>query len=241
MRPVVYTTMAAIGSYVPASSPVAPSPDIETRLAWAGLADEIDALAWDNVKRAVGISVALLVFVYAPGWFGLVLAAPVYYAATFIPDVLLNADCDKARAVIDKELAAFAENLAILTGAGLSISLALPEAAAEVPGILGSCLAKAVNEIRLGTPRRSALTIAAARTPSKDFQRLAGLVVDAERFGTPVAAELTRMAAELREKRMAVLREEAQKLPVKMLFPLVFMILPAFILLTAGPIFVSMI
>ena len=232
--------LAGAGGYLPEILPVAASQDVKERLIWSNFSEETDDPGWARVKRAVGVIGAFVACIAVPGWVGFALAAPAYYAGTFLPDIYLNIECEKARGAIDKELPAFAENLAILAAAGLSLGLALPEAAAEAPGVLGALLAKVVNEISLGTPRRIALADSASGTPSKDFQRLVDLIIDTERFGTPVAAELTRMACELREKRMAALREEAQKLPVKMLFPLVFMILPAFILLTAGPMLVSM-
>lgn len=240
MKPALYEAMAGLGSYVPEHLPVARSTDLEKRLSWSGHSENMDGFAWDNTKRGFGVVLAAFAFICAPGWISLVLTAPAYAAGTFVPDVLLDSECDKIRGAVDKELPGFAENLAILTGAGLSLNLALIEAAAEVPDILGRYLTRAVNEIRLGIPRKTALEEAAAATPSENFKRLSGLIIDTERFGTPVAAELTRMAAELREKRMAAMREEAQKLPVKMLFPLVFMILPSFILLTAGPLLLSM-
>lgn len=222
MTKALFGVLALIGEYLPAYMPVG-----------GGKAD-------DAVKRGAGAVTAVGVFIAMPGWLGLIAAVPGYYAGTFLPDVLLSSEREKTRKAIDRGLPEFAENLAILTGAGLSMSLALPEAAAGVLGLLGEHLRRAVNEIHLGMPRGAALTGAAEATPSRDFRRLAGLIADTERFGTPVASELTWMAEELREKQMAALKEEAQKLPVKMLFPLVFMILPAFILLTAGPMFASM-
>jgi tight adherence protein C len=221
---IIFSSLAKVGAYLPAYFPV-------------GGGHKVD----DAARRAAGTIAAFIVFIIMPGWLGLIAALPIYYAGTFIPDILLSAEDEKTRKAIDRELPEFAESLAILTGAGLSLSLALPEAAAGVHGLLGALLKKTVKEIHLGMPRGAALIEAAEAAPSRDFRRLAGLIADSERFGTPVAVELTRIAEELRQKQMAEIKEEAQKLPVKMLFPLVFMILPAFILLTAGPMFVAMV
>lgn len=197
---------------------------------------------FDNApsKRAAGAVALGAALLALPGLAAPLAAVPAYLAGTLVPDMLLSAAGERERRAVDAELPALAELIAVMATAGLNPSQALPLAAAECAGPLRQALDVALAGVALGVPRRQALQDAAAATPSDDFRRLADLLADADRFGLPLGETMRRWAAELRDKQTAAMREEAQKLPVKMLFPLVFMILPAFILLTAGPLFLTM-
>ena len=61
------------------------------------------------------------------------------------------------------------------------------------------------------------------------------LAIDVARYGTPVVPALERAAIEIRLAQRRALEERARKLPVQLLFPLVFCCLPAFALLTVAP------
>jgi tight adherence protein C len=65
------------------------------------------------------------------------------------------------------------------------------------------------------------------------------VLLNSERFGTQIAASLEAFAADVRGRLKRSAEEQARKAPVKILFPLVFLILPAFILLTVVPLLVS--
>jgi tight adherence protein C len=64
-------------------------------------------------------------------------------------------------------------------------------------------------------------------------------MVRTERLGSSLSDALRELADEVREERRSAAAERARKAPVKMLFPLVFMILPAFLLLTVVPVLIS--
>jgi len=192
-------------------------------------------------KRACGILIVAGCFVALPPVAMVLAVVPLYYAASWLPELAVKAAEEKTRRSIDEELPRLAELMAVMTTAGLSPALALPRAVGDCVGPLRRSLDKALAAINLGVPRRQALAQAAAWTPSRDYVRFAELLADAERFGQPLGAALRGMAVDLREKQAAAVREEAQKLPIKMLFPLVFLILPAFILLSAGPLILNMV
>lgn len=125
--------------------------------------------------------------------------------------------------------------LAVSVTAGLSPRLALERAPDVLSGDLGETLAAARREVALGVSWRQALEAAATRTGAVDFRRLALTLQRAERLGSPIAERLRDLAADVRAERRARREERARRAPVQMLFPLVFLILPAFVLTAVVP------
>jgi Flp pilus assembly protein TadB len=125
--------------------------------------------------------------------------------------------------------------LAVSVTAGLSPRLALERAPELVSGGLRATLEVAKREVALGAPWRQALW-AAARTSGLDELRRLALTLDrAERLGSPIAERLRDLAVEVRLERRTRREERARRAPVQMLFPLVFLILPAFVLSAVVP------
>lgn len=125
--------------------------------------------------------------------------------------------------------------LAVCTQAGLSLPLALARVAERAPGVLGDELRRTVREIGLGVPRGQALEELGQRNYVPEVQTLVTTLSNAERFGTGVSSSLNTLSSEIRTKRRRRAEEEARRAPVKILFPLVLLILPGFILLTIVP------
>lgn len=120
--------------------------------------------------------------------------------------------------------------LAISVTAGLSPHLALARAPDVLPGRLGSLLVAARQDVELGTQWRVALEHVATRYRVEELHRLARTLHRAERLGSPVSERLRELAADVRAERRTQREERARRAPVQMLFPLVFLILPAFVL-----------
>jgi tight adherence protein C len=90
-------------------------------------------------------------------------------------------------------------------------------------------------EIRAGTSRFEALGHLAERSPEPELKKLAGLLIDAERFGNSLGPSLRTHAKFLRHKMRFDARTKARKLSVKLIFPVFFLIFPAVLLVTLGP------
>ena len=91
------------------------------------------------------------------------------------------------------------------------------------------------TETRAGKPRVEALKNFARRTQVDDVRALVAMLVQTDRFGTSVAQALRTHAEESRVKRRQRAEESAAKLSVKLIFPLVFCLLPAFFVVAVGP------
>jgi tight adherence protein C len=90
-------------------------------------------------------------------------------------------------------------------------------------------------ELRAGKQRRDALRNLADRAGSEDVSSLVTLLIETDRFGTSVAQALRVHSDSIRTKRHQKAEELAAKLPVKLIFPLIFFILPALMVTILGP------
>jgi tight adherence protein C len=122
--------------------------------------------------------------------------------------------------------------------AGLSMDAALIRTV-ETPQFRGDPLTqelKAVTmEIRAGKPRIEALKDMAERTMVDDVKSFVTMLAQTERFGTSLSRALRSYADALRTKRRQIAEEAAAKTAIKMVFPLVFFIMPALLVVILGP------
>ena len=128
--------------------------------------------------------------------------------------------------------------LQLALGAGLSVGQAVGAVAARLDGPLAAEL----RRVRAETDRGRRLADALDQLPARAGEATRALVaalVAAERYGAPLAGALERLAAEVRADNRRRAEAAARRVPVKLLFPLVLCILPAFGLLTVAPLVAS--
>lgn len=156
-----------------------------------------------------------------------------------LPKIGLEMRARRRRDRIAAALPDAVDLLAVCAQAGLSVAMSLKRVSARVPDPLGRELQRTLEEVDLGVPRARALDQLAKRSRVPELESLVGVLTNAERFGIGVSGSLQTFAEEVRTRRQQAAEEQARRAPVKMLFPLVFMILPAFILLTVVPMLLS--
>jgi tight adherence protein C len=142
-------------------------------------------------------------------------------------------------ALTDHELPQLLDLLAAASSAGLSAQLALRRAVQATEGPLSEELDAVVRSVDLGARWRDELKSMADRLSLPDLRRAVGALTRTESLGASLADAMGRLATQVREERRSTLSERARKAPVKMLFPLVFLVLPAFLLLTVVPVLVT--
>ena len=122
--------------------------------------------------------------------------------------------------------------------AGTSLDAAIARAASEI-GLRSPRLAEELTlvglEQRVGASRERALRNLAARTGLDEISSFVAMMLQADRFGTSVAESLRVHADTLRVRRRQRAEEMAAKIPLKMLFPLIFCIFPSLLLVLMGP------
>ncbi len=90
-------------------------------------------------------------------------------------------------------------------------------------------------EINLGVPRSTAMRHMAERTGAEDISSLVALLIQSDRFGASIVDALRTFAQSMRESRSQEASEAAEKMSVKLLFPMVLFIFPALLIVMVGP------
>lgn len=152
-----------------------------------------------------------------------------------IPDVLLYGRGRERQMAIRKELPDTLDQLTISVEAGLGFDAALSRVANAGDGVLAEELRRTLNEITVGMTRTEALRHLGERTDVQELRHFVLTLSQAEQYGLPIARVLRIQSAELRMKRRQRAEEEAMKIPVKIVFPLVFCIFPALFVVLLGP------
>jgi tight adherence protein C len=125
--------------------------------------------------------------------------------------------------------------LTISVEAGLSFDSALAEVARNTTGPLAGEFFRVLQEMQIGVGRGVAIRSMGERTDLPELRHFSTAMVQADTLGIPIAAVLRVQAHEMRIKRSQRAEEQAQKVPVKILFPLIFCILPTLFLFILGP------
>jgi len=144
----------------------------------------------------------------------------------------------RARSV-DREVPQLLDLLAAGSTAGLSAELSLRRASEALRGPLGEDVRRIGNMTELGARWPEELETYATAAGSTDLRRTVAVLERTERLGASLADATRELAASVRHARRAATLERARTAPVKMLFPLVFLILPAFLLLTVVPVLLT--
>ncbi len=163
---------------------------------------------------------------------GLVLGAA---AGFYLPDLLVYNAGLRRQQELRRTLPDVLDMLTVSVEAGLGFDAAMAQVAANAAGPMVGESARVLQEMRLGSARADAMRAMAARTSVIELRTFASAVVQASELGIPVANVLREQAREMRVRRRQRAEELAQKVPVKILFPLIFLIFPALFVIILGP------
>jgi tight adherence protein C len=213
------------------------------RLSVAGLRGTNAALLFLGIRTVLSVGLALLILI-PPVSSGRPLGRTLAMAA--LAGVLAHLAANawlrhKARVRVRQITAALPDALDLMVvcleaGLGLSATLSrVGEERATMKDLVGREFSQVALETRNGRPREEALRALADRNGVDDLKALVGLVIHADRLGTSMAKTMRAHADLLRIRRRQRADEAARKLPVKVLFPLAFFILPALFVVTVGP------
>jgi tight adherence protein C len=231
---------ASLGELMRRLTPSSIRTELDRRLLLAGLEGRLDPTL---VYLGKGVFAALfcLGFGAAPSLIG----APAFWTvpATVLgllfgfmtPDLLLSLRADKRQTEIRRALPEALDLMAISVQAGLGLEQAVSIVTERLPGALGDELARFLHEVQLGFSRREALTSLRERTSCPELATFVLSLLQADALGIAIGEVLKTQASEIRAKRRQLARERAAKAPVRLLFPLIFGILPSLFVVILGP------
>jgi len=153
----------------------------------------------------------------------------------FLPDVLLYNAGLKRQARIQAALPDAMDMLTVCVEAGLGFDAALAQVARNTSGPLAAELSRVLQEMQIGKSRTEALHAMSDRTTVTEFRAFVSSLVQAGELGISVAQVLREQAKELRLRRRQRAEEQAQKVSVKIMFPLITCLFPALFVVIIGP------
>ena len=209
---------------------------LEVNLVQAGHPKGLDLPRLIGIKVALaGMSAFLLLLAGKP-----LVALVVGGLLFFLPDYWVVSMRDKRQAAMQAEVADTIDQLTICVEAGLGFDSALARVATTTEGPLTDELRHTISDIQAGVPRAQALRMLADRAQIVEIRQLVTGLLQAQKHGVPMAQTLRTQSADMRLRRKQRLEEKAAKLTVKMLFPIIFCFVPVFMIIAAGPAFLSL-
>lgn len=189
-------------------------------------------------KALLGVILGVLLvlrFLGEPSVFNFLFAIFGTLLGYFLPDGLLDSKVNQRQAAIRVDVSDTIDQIGVMVRAGLGIDAAIARAARSGKGPFAEELGRVVQDMRVGVGRSVALTNMAERTDIPELRAFVAALAQAEKLGVPVSDTLRIQSGELRLKRRQQAEEQAMKLPVKILFPMVVCILPVLFIVLLGP------
>jgi tight adherence protein C len=211
---------------------------LQRRMARAGFHGPMPPLLYSIAELGLPLILALVCVYFLGTTRGLFIGALLGIVGYMLPGFWLSRQIEKRKKLIANGLPDALDLLIVCVEAGMGLDQGIAKAAEELAvshPALAEELVVITTEIRAGKPRMEAFKNFAERTKVDDVRQLVSMLVQTDRFGTSIAQALRTQAEVSRTKRRQRAEERAQKLGVKLVFPLVFCLFPAMYVVTLGP------
>lgn len=140
---------------------------------------------------------------------------------------------------IEKSLPDVIDMLTVSIEAGLGFDGAMAKLTEKMSGVLVSEFAITLKEMKMGVSKRDALKSMVTRVPVANLMTFVGAIIQADQLGVSIGNVLRIQSNLMRQKRRQRASELAMKAPIKMLFPMVFFILPTIFIVLLGPVVIK--
>lgn len=208
-------------------------------LASAGLSSWSSA-EWKVLTYAVSLFCALIALIIS-----ILMATSLFVKLEFsiigfiigylLPNYWLKIRIKKRKEEIVRSLPDILDLVMVSVEAGLGFDSAIMRVVEKQQGVLADEFSLVLTEINMGKPRRNALKDMAKKNNVEDLSNVMASLVQADQLGISMGGVLRNQSQQLRQKRKQRAKEQAQKTPVKIMFPLVFFIFPSIFIVILGP------
>ncbi len=236
LAPVIQRVAGFITRFTPAKS----LESTRRNLDLAGNPNNMTASYFFGIRAVATIGLGVLIFVLltiTKSDVGLRILMTVVFAALgfFLPVLWLGGKISRRKDVITKALPDALDLLTICVEAGLGFDQAMQRVTDKWDNELSRAFSRALQEIRLGKTRRESLRDMSNRIDVADMTSFIAAVIQSEQLGVSMSKVLRIQSDQMRQRRRQRAEEKARQAPVKMLFPLVFLIFPSIFIVLLGP------
>jgi tight adherence protein C len=173
------------------------------------------------------LTIILGVAAAAAGWYG-----PVYY---------VELKRRNRMELIDRQMPDMIDLLVVTIEAGLGILASMRVASESMSDPLGQELRLTLQEQRMGLSVSQAIESLGRRVDAPNMQIFVRSLTQGEKLGVSIGTTMRNLSVEMRKRRRAMAEERAQKMPIKMLFPLIFFIFPALFIVILTPMMIGIV
>lgn len=188
-----------------------------------------------GLAGGLGLSLTFAYFTHAAAFSCIAMAIALMMAGAYAPFWQLNTAVFRRKNAVNRHLPDLLDLVATMVRAGLSVNASLGQAVEAMPNALGEEIKAALSEIRLGRSRAEALMAMAERVKQEELTTVVTAIVQAEKLGANIAHVLSEAADDARHHRLLSAEEAAAKLPVKLVFPMAFCLMPAMYIIIFTP------
>jgi tight adherence protein C len=156
-----------------------------------------------------------------------------------LPDILTYNTGTKRSLELDQTLPDAIDILNLCVESGLTFQASMAQVSSILEGPISDEFARVLRQMQLGQSLIASLQDLSDRNNNVDLSRFVSVIIQADKLGIPISTVLQEQAREMRGKRRDRAREQAQKVPVKILMPVMLCFLPGIFIVILGPAVVS--
>ncbi|HEX6652803.1 MAG TPA: type II secretion system F family protein [Thermoleophilaceae bacterium] len=191
-----------------------------------------------RVLLSFGLGAMALWVAAKQGWspfIGLILGVYGVGFGWIVPLFLIKSRARRRTQRIEIELPELIDRLVVTLEAGIGFNAAVQRAGQRMRGPLGEELRLTLHEHELGLTMQAALANLLYRCDVPSIRAFVRAVGQSEQLGISIGHVMRELASDIRKRRRQIIEERAQKAPIKMLFPLAFLVLPALLMVVLFP------
>ncbi len=238
----VVPILRRLGQFVIRLTPQSMLDNTAHKLEVAGSPRNISAAEFWVIRGFVAIGLGVLFFFFL-GRFGQDGSKRILYTLIltvlgfFLPSLWLSARISRRQEAVIKKFPDALDLMSICVDAGLPFDGAMDRVHQKWDDPLADEFGRVIYEVQLGKSRRQALRDMAARIDVNDVSSFVAAILQAEHLGVSISKVLRIQSEQMRIRRRQRAEEKAHQAPVKMLFPMVFLIFPSMFIVLLGPAF----